>query len=116
MTSPPGTALEYNWTVQQGTLVILTIPVLDNLGNPVTVTNWLVDAKIKALRDSTAVLYTFTGSNAVASGTSVQLTVPAADSLLWQFCDAHYRVKLTHPTNSTIVYRILQGILHVSSD
>lgn len=115
MAAPAGTALVYNWTISQSELVKLQVPVTDGSGQAFDVTGWSVDAKIKDAPGGT-VLYTWSNINIVVSGTTVTLIVPWTDSSTWTFTGGWYRVKIIHPTDSSQVYRILQGIVQVQPD
>jgi hypothetical protein len=105
-----GRATRYDWTVEQGELVTLRIPVLDSFVSPFDVTGWSVDAKIKSSSDSDAtIIYAFAPGGYVASGTNVYLTILPNTSLAWSFQRAWYRVKVIHPTDSTNIQRVLNG-------
>lgn len=109
-------ATVYDFTVEQGTLVRLSIPVLDSSGNPFTVTGWTVDAEIKTSDRGGTLLYTWLSGAVSASGTNVILTVLPATSLAWDFLIAWYRVVVQHPTDATQRHRILQGKLLINAD
>lgn len=109
-------ATAFNWTVQQGTQVQLSIPVLDSAGAAFAVSGWTVDAEIKSSDNGGYLLYSWPSGAAVASGTNVTLTILPATSLGWYFISAWYRVVIQHPTDATQRYRILQGRLSLSLD
>lgn len=105
----------FDWTVPQGELVMLRIPVVDSTGAPYTVTNWIVDAEIKT-GSGGATLYTWDSGDAVAAGTAVVLTILPATSLAWMFELVYFRICLQHPADATQRYRILEGRFIVSAD
>jgi hypothetical protein len=110
-----GIATSFNWTIEEGELVRLRIPVLDADSNPFTVTSWTVDAKIKD-RPGGEVLHTWSVGDIEVTGTNVTLTVLPATSIAWTFHRGWYRVKVIHPSDSTQIYRILQGHFRISPD
>jgi aspartokinase-like uncharacterized kinase len=103
--------LQFPWAITRATHQALTVPVLDSANSAVTVTGWAVDAVVED-RPGGRVLYTWPAGDATASGTSVQLTIPAAVSAGWTFRTAWYRVNITDPNSDPDdpnTQRILQG-------
>ncbi len=110
-----GVATRFDWSVDQGELVQLLIPVLDDNDQPFTVTGWSVDAKIKTAPRGT-ILSTWASQDVIVAGSSVTLSILPATSLGWTFTKGWYRVKIVHPTDATQIYRILDGYLTVNGD
>lgn len=110
-----GLATTFNWTVQQGELVVLNIPVLDSAGAPFIVTGWSVDAKVKT-GSGGATLHTWAIGDITVTGSTVQLRVLPATSLAWAFEQGFWRTKIIHPSDPTQIYRIIQGNFSVSDD
>ncbi len=111
MTTAVATTTQYDWLVPQSTLVRLQIPVLDGNGAPFNVTGWSVDAKVHT--SGGTVLYTWLTGDTLASGTNVTLTILPAESALWTFCSALWRVHIQHPSDATQIYRIIEGKFRV---
>lgn len=110
-----GTALRYDWTVEQGEFVQLRIPVLDSASAPFTVTGWSVDAKVKH-QPGGDVLHTWAPGDITVSGTDVTLAVLPATSLAWMFERGWWRCKIIHPSDATQIHRIVEGVFRVSRD
>jgi hypothetical protein len=110
----PGEALTWEWTVEAGERAVLHVPVLDDAGQPVSVTGWVVDAAVKTEPGGT-VLYAFDSDGAaVPDGTRVTLTIPEDVTAAFVFRRAWYRVKVVDPVNGPV--RLVQGPFVVSPD
>jgi hypothetical protein len=110
----PGDALTWTWTVEAGERAILHVPVLDDQGQPVSVTGWVVDAAVKT-EPGGDVLYAFGDDEAaVPDGTRVTLTIPEQVTAGFVFRRAWWRVKVVDPVNGPI--RLVQGQFVVSPD
>jgi hypothetical protein len=106
---------EYTWRVKQSARERLTIPIFEGDGTTAaTVTGYGVDAVIKE-HPGGAVLYTWPAEDAVLSGSSVVLTIPAAVSAAWTWRAGWYRVKLSPPSDPAIS-RVLQGTIFLDLD
>ena len=104
-------ALKWPWLVEQGEDTTLFVPVLDGDGQPVNVSGWSVDAKVKD-RPGGSVLYSFPSEGAVPDGVRVKLTVPGAASSAFTFSRAWYRVLLTDPDGGPLW--LVQGLFAVT--
>jgi hypothetical protein len=84
----------YNLIIWQGSKYIRQFPVLDDDGDPINVDGWTARAQIRAYARSASALYTLAP---VCSGTTVTITIPAADSSLWTWRTGLWDLELLAP-------------------
>jgi hypothetical protein len=97
-------AIRYDLLVEQGCDYTLTVPVLDDAGQPQTLAGWTVRGQIRAGYSSPTVLHTLA---LTLSGTAVTLRVPATASAAWTFSLGRYDVELEAPDGT--VTRLVEG-------
>jgi hypothetical protein len=109
----------YEWKVPQATRETLTIPVIDQDDNPVTVAGWAVDAVVKTQPGGVA-LHTFPADDITIAGSEITLVIPADTSAAWDWTRAWYRVKITDPVTVAVgepnTQRVLQGHIVIHPD
>lgn len=111
----------FAWRIEAGERETLTVPILDDAGQPFSIAGWTVDCKIRANhRRGATTLYTFPTEGIAVNTTSVTLDIPAAVSASWNWELGWYRLKITDPATVTAgapnTQRVLQGVFVVDSD
>lgn len=102
-------ALRFDLRINQGETFRLSIPVLDDDGNPVTLSGMAARGQVRSYAASPTVLYEWstTAGNLALSGSNVVITVPAAASSSWTWRTASYDVELTDGSGN--VTRLVEG-------
>jgi hypothetical protein len=109
---------EYDWRVKQDTRELLTVPIIDDSGDPFLLDGWVVDAKIKD-RPGGVVLYTWPEVDIYIDEDKVSLLIPAPVSRAWLWRAGWYRLKLVDPASSLTdpaISRVLQGAISIDLD
>jgi hypothetical protein len=101
-------AARYDLIVDQGSDYLLRIPVLNEFGQPVTVTGWTVSGQIRAPRSASTVLQQL---DVVPNGTYVELRIPRATSSAWTWVAARYDVELVSTDGTG--NRLIEGGVYV---
>lgn len=113
------TVLRYDVTIDQGSDYQLTIPVLDDAGQPATVDGYLARAQIRRTAGDPAVLHSFTdsGGGLFPSGSTVTWTVPASVSTAWAFRHGVYDLELVDNSGATpATTRLAEGRVVVNPE
>ena len=101
-------AARFDLIIEQGADYEATIPVLDEAGQPQTLTGWTAAGQIRAGYASTTALATL---DLTAGATDIILRVPAATSAAWGFRLARYDVEVVAPGGATT--RLVEGAVVV---
>ncbi len=101
-------AARYDLIVEQGSDYLLRVPVLNEFGQPVTVTGWTVTGQVRARHSSDTVLQQL---DVTPNGTYVELRIPRATSSAWTFLAARYDVEIVSPGSEGT--RLIEGGVYV---
>lgn len=109
--------MRYDLRINQGESFRLTIPVLNDSNNPVTVTGMTARGQIRAWDSSAPALYEWSAANGnlVLSITNVIILVPPAASSAWTFRSAQWDLELVDPATSTTT-RLVEGLVIVEPE
>ena len=101
--------LRYDLRINQGETFQLAIPVLDENGDPASLSGMTARGQIRAHATAAAVLHEWTVLNGgiAFDGNNVVLTVPAASSAAWTFRTGTYDVELVAVDGDVI--RLIEG-------
>lgn len=97
-------ALRFDLLVEQGADYEATIPVLDEAGQPQTLTGWTAAGQIRAGYTAAEILHTL---DVTVQATSIVLRIPAAVSALWGWRLGRYDLEVTAPGGA--VTRLVEG-------
>lgn len=107
-------SLRFHLRVNQGETFQLVIPVLDDNGDPVSLSGMGARGQIRAFAASPTALYEWSTTNGNLSfdGANVVITIPATASSAWTFRSGEYAVELADADGN--VSRLLDGqvIIH----
>jgi hypothetical protein len=105
--------LRFDLRINQGETFQFAIPVLDDDGNPVSLSGFTARGQIRSHAASPTALYEWsaTNTNVAFDGNDVVLTVPAASSSLWAFRSGRWDLELVAPDGS--VTRLVEGFVIV---
>jgi hypothetical protein len=108
--------LEYPLRINQGETFQVAVPVLDEQGNPASVSGMTARGQIRAHPTSLAVLYEWSqaAGNLAFDGNDVVLTVPAATSAAWTWQLARYSLELTASDGD--ITRLVEGFVILSPE
>lgn len=106
--------LRYDLRINQGENFRLSIPVLDDNGDPVNVTGMTARGQIRSWDSATTALYEWssTAGNITVVGTQVILDVPPTTSTIWSWRTGVYDVELVD-TGTSITTRLVEGVVVV---
>ena len=101
--------LRYHLRISQGATFQLTIPVLDENGNPASLSGMTARGQIRAHAAATTILHEWTMLDAglAFDGGNVVLSVPAATSSAWTFRTGSYDVELIDGDGD--ITRLIEG-------
>ena len=107
------TARRYDMRPEQGADYHLSIPVVNDAGNPFTVTGWSARGQIRRLLDDEEPLYEL-DDHLTVDDTTVELDIPAEVSSEWTWRQARYDIELVDPDGRPT--RLLEGHVFVSPE
>jgi hypothetical protein len=101
--------LSFDLRINQGETYRLSIPVLDQSGNPVALSGMTARGQIRSYASSTTVLYEWStvAGNLALNGSDVVITVPAVASSAWVWRTAAYDIELVDGSGN--VTRLVEG-------
>jgi hypothetical protein len=103
--------LRYDLRINQGETFQVSIPVLDEDGDPVSLSGTTAKAQARSLDDD-SLLYEWTAPTGIAfDAHKVVVKVPAATSSAWTWRGARYALELTD--GSSNVTRLVEGYVIV---
>lgn len=102
-------ATRFNMIIEQGSDYQLRIPVLDEIGAPVTVDDWVATGQIRGRPGDSPVLHEF---DLTVNDQFVDLHVSRAASNDWAFPAAYYDVEIVSPDGSRGT-RLIEGLVVV---
>jgi hypothetical protein len=105
-------ALKYDLVIEQGSTFRRTIPVLNDAGVPIDLTDWTARGQIRRTYGS-EVAYDLVPCLTVAD-TDVELVIPAADSSEWAWRSGVYDIEIVDVDGAPT--RLLQGTVTVSPE
>lgn len=110
-------ALRYDLRINQGESFRVTIPVLDDAGDPVDVTSMVARGHVRAGQNAADPLYEWSAGagNLTLDVGIVILEVPAGDSTGWGWRSGLYDLEVTDPATSTTT-RLVEGIVYVNPE
>jgi hypothetical protein len=90
--------LLFDMYLNHGETTSIIFPVVDKDNQPVTVDGWTGRAQVRE-SETAPLLYEWTGSanNITVAGTSVTLSIPAADSTAWRWTQGLYDLRSPTP-------------------
>ena len=98
-------ATRYDLIVDQGSDYLLRIPVINELGQYVTVTGWTVAGQIRARHGDDVVLHQL---DVTTNGQNIDLRIPRNVSSEWTWTAARYDVEIVSP-DATTGARLIEG-------
>lgn len=105
--------LRFDLRINQGETFQLSVPVLDNDGDPVSLTGMTAKGQIRSHAASPTVLYEWSTANAnvALNSNNVILTVPAAASSLWSWRTGRWSLEIADESGTTT--RLVDGLVIV---
>lgn len=105
--------LRYDLRLNQGETFQIAIPVLDEDGDPVSLSGMTARGQIRSHAASPTVLYEWStlNNNVALDGNDVVLTVPAAVSSLWAFRTGQWSLEIDDGAGTTT--RLVDGFVIV---
>jgi hypothetical protein len=102
-------SLRFDLRINQGETFKLAIPVLDDDGNPVTLSGMTARGQVRSYATSSTVLYEWSTANGnlAFNANDVVITVPATASTAWTWKTAAYDVELADDAGA--VTRLVEG-------
>lgn len=115
-------ALNYDLDIEQGSDYVISIPILDDNGEPVVVTDWNARAQIRRtptspiprLSFNTAAEEQIEGVGLEIDGDHVILRIPGTISALWAWSEGAYDIELVDPGGSP--RRFVKGRVYVDRE
>ena len=103
--------LRYDLRINQGETFQLSVPVLDDLGEPVSLSGMVARGQVRSYANSTTVLHEWSAaqSNLAFSANEVVIVIPASTSAAWSWRTGVWDLELDD--GSGAVTRLVEGIV-----